>query len=547
MPTKTKNTETTNNVSLTTKDRESLRQAILEYADTREFVPLDFDTVRAVCKTEHDLAKLEDGLKSGRKTTIELDLGKDDEKTIAFLRSWLAANGQNRTPKSVHFGRLAVAFRKDDSDPEDVSYDSSCTHFVVMKNRQVGNGGHSGRAFCIAFYPESIFYGLDGSPVLDKDGNTIDANSEVAETYLGTNEEGEDMSFGGYYYERDGIVYASKVPPVPEDFERVGEYEVDEKSKVARFVVGSDNPSYREAIDDLTVNFVFNAPNSAVLKMDDIRLSADYADFLEMVGPIRSYLSQEMPPELSPAAIGQIARGWYLRTNGKRQQGKPETFGTLSKGGNLNKADVQWWFLTFAPMLIDSIELLKDANGKLRSFPAWSVRTDDGRTRKLSVKDALVAMMVSDQKGRERIAKALLVKPTAEGDLPKATPEGVVKMIDYICPASSRVKTPNADEIVSCLVLYGLGKNDPVDVIKQEHFLPSIDDEEQVACQVWHLPEYRAEGWDRNNPDDLADGEEKRKEVFAAMSEAIASILGSTEVSDSAKRKNRKPRKKSSK
>jgi len=513
------NTSTNNKVenmkSTTVANRKATRSDVLSCEDNREFHPLDYDLIRPLVR-DTDVAKFEVLKANGEKGSVEIDLNRDYESAVAFLRGWLRANGKNRSPKPNHYGYLADEFR--------TQFVPEATSWVVDANGMVGNGGHSGHAVVLAFYPESLEYGITGVQVLDKEGKPIPADSdEGQEAYLacGTDDDGAeyDQSEGGLYYAGpDGNVWrSSPLAWKKSDNKRVGEYDPE----TDQYIIGTDSPDIRES-QRLVITLHINADPRSCLKMDDVRLEASYDDFLEMVAPIRAHL--EVFPKIVKENMGTILRNYYLRVNHKG-----DTFGFLGKGGRLNKADVQQWYLAAVPQLLDCVSLLANNEGVIVPFPHFT-KAKNGKGG-VSVPHALVAMMVCDQAGREKIAKVLT---SSHSPFPGNAPEYVKSMVAYLVRTADQ-DSINADQIVQTLVLLGNGSKDPVATMKADHTRKVGDD--VVSLPPWQVLDLRASGWDRSDTEALDDGEEQFSSVCVSAAQAIAEILGSEGNVASAKRK----------
>lgn len=515
--------------STTIEARNSIRNIVKEWQDTREFKPLDLQLIADACQDRYrDLVMA--AIESGEQTVAIVDLATP--AGYKFLQNWIKANGVNRTRKTAHVQRLALGFQ--------TNYDSSCTHYVLSSNGMVANAGHSGSAYALAFYPETIFYGLKGEPVTVKvegEKEYIDITTEAADEYLdsGETEDGEeyDNSLGGYYYAGPHpedpdtqVVYETSLPSIPEGLERVGEYDAE----TDKYIPGTDNPEAREG---KTATLFFNAPNDACLKMDDVRLEADYQDFLEMIGPYRAFIAEVLDGKLSLSEIASVLKQWYLRTLCK--VGETGTkYGTLSKGGRLNKAEIQAWFLTALPMLLDSVAqlLVTDADGKttVSIMPQW--QKPQGKWKGgISLQNALTAMMVSDENGRAKIAKLL-----KKGDKLNNSEQAMKARI--IVEATPGAASANADAVVTMLVLHGKGKKDPAKLVFTDKYWPQgVDKTDENTVNPWADESTRADGWDKMAPDVLDDGEECLDEITAASAEWAAEILGDNSMLESVQRK----------
>jgi len=535
MPTKTKTKPTTTTTpatkteetkmlySATIEARNVLRDELFATEDERQFHPLDYALIRPLVKEKY-LAIFDDAVKTGEPCSIEIDLnqGFDPEQHIEenpgfiFVRGWIMANGKNRTPKPKHYGMLGDSFRR--------QFAPDATHWVIDANGMVANGGHSGHGTALGYYPESIFYGIYGTRFGDDQSKWIkfdspEAQEEIAAynddypNYVYADKEGYMcMSTQlGWKHEKDADDNAPK-------FERIGEYGDDGKGD---YVAHSDSPDVRLG-QNLTIVLRINADPTSCLKMDDVRLEASYDDYLEMVAPIKAYM-QKLPKEVQEIA-GTLFRNYYLRVNHGN-----ESFGSLGKGGRLTKNEVQQWFVAGLPHLLDSLALITNELGVLRQFPHFT--KDKGGKGGVSLANALVAMMVSSQSGRERIAEIITIKYDAMAFAKvkdSKVPAYFKKMVDYIVKSpGDNSKAFNADEIVQCLVFLGMGKVDPVASVLAAY--PSgkknPKTEEDIHLSSWQVKENRATGWDSSNTDDPA--EEEFTDVTIHAAQRIAALLGS--------------------
>jgi hypothetical protein len=510
MPVKTnkapKTTTTTSEkqkYSLTQETRNAIREAVFACEDTREFHPLDYALIRPIVKDAY-LSIFDAACESGESCMVEIDLNKgfDPSQPITenagfvFVHNWLRANGKNRNPNENHYGELANGFRG--------NFVPDATHWVVDTNGMVANGGHSGRATALSFYPPCVEYGVEGKPV-ENEGKPIDATSPEGVEWL--------ESFPGYYYESNGEVFETSLLPwlkCHEGYKRPGEYETDDKGNET-YIEGTDSPDVRTK-QNLTIRLVINANPQSCLKMDDVRLEASFDDYLQMVAPIRSFMVQ-LPKDIREKA-GEIFRNYYLRVNHKG-----ESFGSLGKGGRLTKNEVQQWFMAGIPHLLDSIALLSNDKGLLD--PMLHFKKPQGGRGGVSYPIAVVAMMVSSPSGRERIAELLRRNYV---DLTKA-PKYFQDMVAFLCLAKGDPQAINADMIVQTLVLWGEGATDPVAKMKAQYPDKENAKGEMQYKSAWQVETNRAMGWDRSNTDSPV--EEEFTSVCIDAATRIAEILGS--------------------
>lgn len=492
--------------------RKQCRDEIFECKDTRKFHPLSLDIVRKVVLPDY-LPIFDKAVKSGKEVTVRIDLSDARD----FIHAWMKANGANRTPKDVHYNHLAVNFANE--------FSSSATHWVLTVDGMVSNAGHSGMATAIAYYPEDIFYGISGLPHEVPSASdpktmvTVPVDSAEGKALL----EAEDNN--GYYFAAiddktgENLVHYSIVPPRPEGLRPIGQYEGE------KFIEGSDSPELRDP-EKMQATLVINAPANSCLKMDDVRLEASYQDFLEMVGPLRSYI------KTLPISIEQLATvllNWYKRTNHKVAS-ESITFGSLGKGGRPTKSDVQQWAITAIPLLKLSLQYLLNTEGKIRLFPLWT--KNQFQKGGITLVYALVSMMVSDDKGRKRIAELLTMNiPANDTDLKDDVREFRDKVL---VPANATSHALNADSLVECLILYGLGKPNWVELGTTQVQLEGHTADKPALANSWQVEALRAKGWDRN---ELDLGEEKWQTTLIEAAKRLSALLGDTTSSDNAERK----------
>lgn len=524
MPTKTTKASATKASATTTKDtvnsmlvagRNEIRKHVLTCEDNREFKPLDLSLIRPLV-VDSDISKFDMLVETGNNGVVEIDLNRDFDSAVEFLRGWLQANGKNRTPKATHYSYLADKFRE--------GFAPDATNWVLDRNGMVRNGGHSSHATVLAFYPPFVEYGISGSPikVTDENDNEVNllANSDEGNAYLVEDYYADDEVFtpNYYYVGKDKatgelIVFESQplVWKTENENKRVGQFDDD-----GRYVEGSDTPSVREG-QDLRISLRINADPTSCLKMDDVRLEASFDDYLEMVAPIRAHM--DSLPQKVKEVCGTIFRNYYLRVNHKT-----DSYGSLGKGGRLNKSDVQQWYIAGITQLLDSVELLLNST-KTDIAPFVHFSTSKTTKGSISLVHALVAMMVVDTAGRKRIAKLLLSDYKNFAD----APESIRKLRDFIIkPKSSPTAPANADQIVQALVFVAKGSHDPVEDMTKTYNSATIEGKEDTAESIspWQCEPNRFDGWDRSNTDVLDDGSEEFTDVCIEAAKRIASILG---------------------
>lgn len=336
-----------------------------------------------------------------------------------FLQLWIEANGLNRSPRWNHCEGLAAAFRS--------GFDTSCSHFVLCSDGYVGNGGHSGKAYALANFSKS-FWG-ENSPHRIWDGESSQ--------------------------------WVPAEPPVSKSWQFVPEY-IQDRDEYAQLAI--------------------NAPITARLKMDDLRIGADYGDYIEMCDATASWLDSQN--SIDTKTVAQSCLQWYNRTS----QGK-DGFGTIGKGGRQNRGDAPAWMLTIVPMLEDSLALLADETG--------AIRLHNGLASSLALKDLLTAMIVSPQIGRERIAKSV----TRETVFGAALCDKLTKPVGKAGKAWAK---PKPDWIVTILVQHGRNG-------KQE-----------LGDGDYQLATGRASGFDSHKDDTMQDGAENREQVIQECAKSLA-------------------------
>lgn len=485
--------------------RKECRNEILTAKDTRKFHPLDLTIVRGVVLEDY-LDIFDKAVASGAETTVRIDLS--DAKN--FLHHWMRANGANRTPKDVHYNNLAKNFQNE--------FSSSATHWVVTTEGMVSNAGHSGVATAIAYYPEDIFYGVNGKPHMIDDKEVLPTSAEGKA--LLESEDNNNYFFVGTNEDGKQVVCYSIVPPRPEGLKKIGEYDEE-----GRYIQGTDSPELRDPVK-MQATLVINAPVNSCLKMDDVRLEADYKDFLEMVGCLRSYI-KTLPINIE--TLASVLLSWYKRTNHKVSS-ESVTYGSLGKGGRPTKADVQQWAIAAMPSLKLALQYLLNTEGKVRLFPLWT----KGQFQKggITLPYALVAMMVSDDAGKERIADLLTMNiPNNDNKLP----EDIRKFRDKVVVAANAESHPlNADSMVECLILYGMGVKDWIAKGTTQVQLEGHTAEKPALANPWLIEALRASGWDRN---DLDLGQEKWGTALQDAANKLSSLMGDTSHAKSAARK----------
>lgn len=494
-------------VSTTLELRTATRQSIRSTQDKRVLKPFDYDLIDPII---HPLyAAIWQDVKTGKiSCTIQVQYTPDmHDEFIAFLRGWIEANGYNRESLESHVTEL-IGFMRDGFCPE-------ATNFSVDVSGRVNNGGHSGKALLRAFFPRPAYYGLHGKPLTfdDKPMQFDDWLAEQPTAY----DDGSpfDPTYGGYYFANElEQVCESILPAMPSDTitidgEETAKYpELGEFDESGEYVPESDTPELREQYIDkvgkkqplrLVVNVSVFGPATA-LHRENTTLVPTAETYLSMNGHIKTHYAESIPSWLK----GKV--GSLLTMVRKRTMHSSTGFGTVGRGGRMNGEDAPSWYLAYMPQVIDSIALLVDTQGSQIPRPLFTPSKGDANTPAYkggaNILQLLTAMAVSDQSGRERIAKWVC----GTGDDYKAN-AGLRKLVDLVRPPkNSTVGNLPADAVVELLVLIGLGKTDPVDVFSKDWQRKKGDDMESI--NAWLVEECRAIGWDRGDVDSLPDGDD---------------------------------------
>jgi len=261
--------------------------------------------------------------------------------------------------------------------------------------------------------------------------------------------------------------------------------------------------------DNLRCTLVLNAPASAVLKMDDVRLEASDENYLEMIPSICRMIEDY---NVSAKLLAQVSNGLWKRTSYPTDVVDPNNdkktvkkYGTVSIGGRLNKEESPVRVITFGPMILAGLIDLREACGDSITF------YNGLATPTLTLKDVLVAMALLDDSQRKRLAEALGKHSTFAENLSKKLTK----------PAQSQGwRKPSADWIITCLVKYGMSGTAA---------LPTT-----LLDGSWHDPKFRASNWDIGGVDD---NDETREEVFLRSAKIIANIVGNVDLITSSNKK----------
>jgi len=419
------------------------RKELLKLIYAREFTPLSFDAIKRVVAPGYEalFQKARSQQSNPDAPPVVIQVIADYEFLIAYMKS----NGANRSRKWNHVERLAgEAFRGLDTEgkPNGAGYDPSCTHFVVTRNGAVANGGHSAPAMVLAFFP---------------------IKDEHKEMFAGVSTNFE-INYG--------------------------------------FVV-EDVSAHWTPSQQLLVTLVLNAPPESVLKMDDVRLKASGSDYIEMLPCLQKFIEDY---SVSSQELDTWTAGLHKRTEDPidiedKVTGKQRRkFGSVAVGGRLNATEAPVRVISFAPMIIESLRILRShGQGRNISFSnALNPHKGDG----LGVKDMIVAMSVlANNTQRERLAKAIC-KPSTFGEALG------VRLTKPARNQSTGYSKPNADWIISILVAYGIGKQVTPDTF--------TDDKYQIE-------DYRATSWDRGSTDESG---QLRQSVYEEVGKEVAKMIG---------------------
>lgn len=375
---------------------------LMALESNKKVIPIKFDDLRECI--------LEEYLDTYDRVVGEIDAYNEDPSdenrpipaiveagvTGNFLSMWIKANGKNRESKPEHVLKLKDQFQ----DQENHGFDSSCTHFVLTREGLVGNGGHSGKALALAFFPSE---------------------------------------------EIDPDAWAQ----VPQD-------SLQESQTV------ESSLTWKEAYGDrLKVQLSIGADPSAVLKMDDLRLEASDVDYIQLIDWL-SQLARLYKIKLSD--LSTWSRACALRYRGPTVTTKTEgtgddakkvdyiTYGYLSKSGRANPAIAPVRVLTFGMDCIENLLLIRKANGKPEGTDATIVAPQwpANAASKIPYKDILVAMFGMDDTQKQRLVDGIF---GATGEL--APHFGAL----YVKPVKESYgwSAPKADRAVQICINYAMG------------------------------------------------------------------------------------------
>lgn len=489
--------------STTIAERTNTRDTIKQTEDKRVLQPFDYELITPVIRGLY--AEIWPSiLKSKTPCTIQVEYTPDNHaEFVAFLRGYILANGYNRDSTESHVAEL-IGWMRDGFSP-------ASTNFAIDAKGAVRNGGHSSKAVLRGFFPQSDYYGLRGRDYTTTgkaDGDTL-SNADIDEL-------GDDS---GYYFKgENGLVQVSILPPMPNDTvvidgEEVAKYpEVGEfDDETGAFVLGSDTPEIRKFYVDpngvkrplqLIINVSVFGPADA-LHRENTTLVPTAETYLNMSGCIKTHYAEQVPSFLH-TKLGNLLTMIRKRT----MHGSNGGFGTVGRGGRMNGEDAPAWYLAYMPQVLDSVALLVDTQGNQKPRPLFTPSKGDANNPAYkggaNLLQILTAMAVSDQSGRERIAKWV----TSTGDDYKAN-KGLAKLVDLVRPPKTATTgTLPTDAVVELLVLVGLGKTDPIEVLNQDWKRPTGKDGALEDASAWLMEENRASGWDRCDVDVLDDGED---------------------------------------
>ena len=483
--------------STTIAERTNTRNTIKDTEDKRILKPFDYNLITPVIRGLY--ADIWPSiLASKTPCTIQVEYTPaNHDAFVAFLRGYILANGYNRDSTESHVAEL-IGWMRDGFSP-------ASTNFAIDAKGAVRNGGHSSKAVLRGYFPQSAYYGLRGKPVI------------IEDTHVSYDElEADDSGF--YFAGDDGLAYESVLPPMPNDTVIVDGIEVPKYPEVGEFddetgafILGSDTPEVRKFYVDpngvkrplqLVINVSVFGPADA-LHRENTTLVPTAETYLNMSGCIKTHYAEQVPSFLH-TKLGNLLTMIRKRT----MHGSAGGFGTVGRGGRMNGEDAPAWYLAYMPQVLDSVALLVDTQGNQKPRPLFTPSKGDANNPAYkggaNLLQILTAMAVSDHAGRERIAKWV----TSTGDEYKAN-KGLQKLVDLVRPPKAATTgTLPTDAVVELLVLVGLGKTDPVEVLNQDWQRPTGKDGALESASAWLIEENRASGWDRCDVDVLDDGED---------------------------------------
>lgn len=497
--------------STTLAERNATRETIRSMEDRRDPTKFNYELLTPIVRPIY--AEIwNEALANKMSCTIQVQYTEDNhDEFIAFLRGWILANGYNRESKDKHVTEIIGYVRS--------GFSPASTQFAVDVDGYVRNGGHSGKAILRAFFPPTAYYGLRGKPYMVEDAvvswKDFSAEQTEAEDSRKAQYEAEgleyepfDWTYNGYYFEgKNGETMISLLPALGE-VSPVGEYDED-----GEYVPDTDSPELRQQFVnkegktvkfDLIINVAVFGPSDA-LHRENTTLVPDVDTYLSMVGPIKTHIEESVPSWIADK-IGNVLTMVRKRT---MHSASGEGFGTVGRGGRMNGEDAPSWYLAYMPQILDSIALLQDDKEVQIPRPLFTANNEyKGGANLMQI---LVAMAVSDQAGRERIAKWVQWDATKHG---KPSNELLALSAAIRPPKATTSGTLPTDAVVELLVLVGLGKTDPVAVANAPYHKTKTTGKgdkmktEQVAVSPWLVEELRAAGWDRSDVDTLDDGDD---------------------------------------
>jgi len=376
-----------------------------------------------------DIAKQLD--KTGEEGVIQCRITRE------FLADYMRANGANRAPRWGH----CVALR----DRFDRNFRPAATAFGLTRNGCVFNAGHSSKALALLTQPQEFWADYEIIPSQRKND---DGSSET--------------------------VYV--LPPVGKDF----------------VYPPQDRSSEREYIVNVTVN----APEDTVLICDDLMLPRTAGDQLDMFAPFAAWLeSVGGATGWNASDVAQILRAVYLRTSPAVEIEDPQpdgpfhTYGTLSKGGRINKDEYPVFWTVFREYIDAAIAAIISKRGEI--LIRWE-------NSELPRKELWVAMILLAAGGSPN-AKYLRNLVSAVKD---RTNTHIQELADALTKPSGKSAAkaytrPNADSILTYILCAAF-----------ETDYPEFKD-----CPTpWHHTDYRCYGPDMD--DNFPDGKTRSEKLI---------------------------------
>ena len=475
------------------KSAQAYRKAIMGANVEQDIRPVPTELILEHVLPEYqDIAKA--ALASGEPAVVKCQMSPE------ILKALIAANGANRQRTISHVEGLASDFRgqtdENGNRVPDTGYIPSMTKVVLSEGQIVVDGGHSTMAMMLAFYP---LYHLDGIytedveiPRSDLDEDEFDKdNEEHYETVTRTVYPAVSDKFPlnvALDNEKNRMLPTEEEP----------EFGVEEAEELAQ------EHRNRYAESDLVFDLDLNAPASVCKKLASRRLNMTIATYIEMVPQLRHWAENTLGLDMK--TVGEVTKGWYLRTNSKYDSEGNIVYGRLDAGGRPSNEEAPVWLLAFAERLENAYNLLKAGTDTVAFY-----KKADG----IGLKNVLVAMVCSDDAGMEKIAKGLTGNATKSPALANEIEKHLSKPADHTGPWN---KSP-AKLLVAILVAFGRGKS-----AKDACQMSTDDDTYQTDAK------YRGHGWDSGDANECEDGNEDRSDVLVSMSPLVdeASLAGET-------------------